>query len=174
MVLPFGLKNSPAIFSKIVIASFKHFIHKFIKVYFDDYIVYGIVKYHIQSLRMILDRCRQFYISLNLKKCIFCSPFGILLVHAVCWDGIPMDLSKIAIIVNLPRPSTVKQLRTTLGHTGCYRKFIRGYAEVTAPMEKLLKKYVKFQWNEKCQESLDVLKNKMVTAPILVFPSWKK
>ena len=81
-----------------------------------------------------------------------------------------MDPAKIMIIVDLPPPSTVKQLRTTLGHMGYYQKFIRGYAKVTVPMEKLLKKDVKFQWSEKFQESLEVFKNKRVIAHILVFP----
>ena len=85
-----------------------------------------------------------------------------------------MDPANIVIIVNLPPTLIVKQLRTNLGHMGYYRNFIKEYAEVTIPMEKLLKKDVKFQWNEKCQESLDVLINKMVTTPILVFPYWKK
>ena len=79
-----------------------------------------------------------------------------------------MDPTKITIIFNLPPPTSVKT--TTLGHTGYYRKFIHGYAKVTAPMEKLLKKDVKFQWNEQCQESLYVLKDNMVSSPILVFP----
>jgi hypothetical protein len=57
---------------------------------------------------------------------------------------------------------------------GYYKNFIRGYAQITTPLEKLLKKEVKFQWNEECQQSLDTLKKKMVTAPILVFPYWKK
>ena len=61
-----------------------------------------------------------------------------------------------------------------MGHTGYYRKFIRGYAEVTTRMEKLLKKDVKFQWNGQFQESLDAIKNNIVTTPILVFPYWKK
>ena len=62
-----------------------------------------------------------------------------------CWhDGILVDPSKIDIIVDLPPPATVKQLRTTLGHTRYYQKFIKGYADVTASMEKLLKKDVKF------------------------------
>ena len=74
------------------------------------------------------------------------------------------------IILDLPPPTIVKQLRATLGHTGYYRKFIKGYAEVTDPMEKLLKKDAKFQWKESFQESLNTLKNKMATAPILVFP----
>jgi hypothetical protein len=61
-----------------------------------------------------------------------------------------------------------------LGHTGYYQKFIKGYAHITTPMEKLLKKEAKFQWNEDCQKGLDVLKQKLVTVPILVFPDWKK
>ena len=84
----------------------------------------------------MLDKCRQHQISLNLKKCIFCAHFGILLSHIVCKQGLMMDPAKIAIIVNLQPPKSVKQLRTTLGHTGYYRKFIKGYAQITAPMEK--------------------------------------
>jgi len=56
-----------------------------------------------------------------------------------------------------------------MGHTRYYRKFIKSYAQITATMEKLLKKDVNFYWNEECQHSVDVLKEKMVTMPILVF-----
>ena len=105
-----------------------------------------------------------------MKKCIFFAPFGILLGHIVFIQGLMVDPTTIAIIVNIPAPNSVKQLRTVLGHTGYYRKFIKGYAKITSPMEKLLKKDVKFLWNEECQQSLDTLKEKMVTAPILVFP----
>ena len=112
--------------------------------------------------------------TLNLKKCIFCAPFGILLGHIVCKQGLMVDPAKIAIIVKFPPLKSVKQLCTTLGHTGYYRKFIKGYAQITAPMEKKLKKDIKFEWTPECQESLDILKEKMVTAPILVFPDWSK
>ena len=122
----------------------------------------------------MLEKCRQYHISLNLKKCIFCAPFGILLGHIVCRQGLMVDPAKIAIIVNLLAPKSFKQLRTVLGHTGYYRKFIKGYEKITTPMEKLLKKEVKFLWNEECQKSLDTLKEKMVTTPILVFPYWNK
>ena len=118
----------------------------------------------------MLDKCRQHQISLNLKKCIFCAPFGILLGHIVSKQGLMLDPMNIAIIVNFPPPKSVKQLRTMLGHTRYYRKFIKGYAQITAPMEKKLKKDIKFEWTPKFQESLDILKEKMVTAPILVFP----
>ena len=85
-----------------------------------------------------------------------------------------VDPANISIIVNLPAPNSVKQLRLVLGHTGYYRKFIKCYSKITAPMEKLLKKDVKLLRNEECQQSLDILKEKMVTAPILVFPDWTK
>jgi hypothetical protein len=85
-----------------------------------------------------------------------------------------VDTSKITIIVDLPPPSSIRQLRTVLGHTGYYKKFIKGYAQITTPMEKLLKKDSKFQWTEECQQSFNTLKQKMVIAPILVFPYWSK
>ena len=72
-----------------------------------------------------------------------------------------VDPVKVEISLDLPLPTSVTQLRSTLGHTGYYRKFIREYAEITAPMENLLKKDAKFEWNEDCQGSLDKLKNKM-------------
>ena len=155
-VIPFGIKNAPAIFSRIVVSSI-------------FWTVFGLVRDHIESLCMMLGRCRQYQIMLNSKKCIFCTRFGVLLGHVVCCDGILVDPTKFAIILYLPPPTSITQLISVLGHTGYYRKFIRGYAEITKPMEKILKKDAKFQWIEACQESLDKLKNKMATMPILVF-----
>ena len=128
----------------------KYFIHKFLEVYFDDWTVVGLVKDHIKILKMMLEWCHQYQISLNLRKCIFCAPFGALLGHVVYHDGILVDPTNISIILDLPPPTTVKKLRETLGHTGYYIKFIKGYVEVTAQMEKLLKKDTKFQWIEEC------------------------
>eukprot|EP00253_Pinus_taeda_P012726 PITA_12726 len=84
------------------------------------------------------------------------------------------DPAKMAVIINLEVPRSVKQLRAMLGHMGYYRKFIKSYAQITTPMKKLLKKDATLCWNEECQRSLDVLKEKMVIVPILVFPAWKK
>ena len=82
--------------------------------------------------------------------------------------------AKIAIIGDLPTPTTLNQLRVTLGHTRYSYKFIRGYTTITTPMEKLLKKNAKFEWNDECQCSLDTLKQKMVIAPISIFPDSTK
>jgi hypothetical protein len=94
--------------------------------------------------------------------------------HIVCKQGFLVDPAKIAAIVNLPAPKTVCQLREMLGHTEYYRKFIKGYAQIKTPMEKLLRKDTKYQWNYEFQLGLDTLKEKMVTTPILVFTDWGK
>lgn len=174
MVMPFGLKNASAIFSRVVITAFKDFIHKFLEVYFDNWTMFGLVKHHVESLHLMLDPCQRYQIMLNLKKCLLCAPFGILLGHVVCRQGLMVDPEKITVIINLEAPRSVKQLHATLGHTRYYRKLIKSYAQITVPMEKMLKKDVTFCWNEEFQKSLDVLKEKMVTTPILVFPDWKK
>jgi hypothetical protein len=82
--MSFGLKNPPMIFSKVVVAAFKEFIHKFLEVYLYDWKIFSLLKDHVELLCLILDKCRQYHISLNLKKCIFYAPFGILLGNVVC------------------------------------------------------------------------------------------
>ena len=116
ILMPFKLKNAPAIFSHIVIAAFKEFIHKFLEVYFDDWTMFGLVKRHVATLRLMLDTCQRYQIALNLKKCLFCVPFGILLGHVVCRQGLMVDPAKIVVIINLEVPRNVKQLRANLGH----------------------------------------------------------
>lgn len=100
--MPFGLKNAPAIFSGVVVAVFKEFIHKFLELYFDDWTVFGLVKAHVSNLHMMLDACRKHQIPLNIKKCIFCVPFIILLDHIVCRQGLMVDPAKMAVIINFP------------------------------------------------------------------------
>lgn len=83
-VMPFGLKNAFAIFSIIVVATFKEIIHKFLEVYLDDGTIFSLLQRHIKMLQLMLDICKQLQISLNLSKCIFYCPFNILFGHIVC------------------------------------------------------------------------------------------
>jgi hypothetical protein len=121
IVMPLGLKNPPTIFSRVVIVVFKEFIHQFLEVFMDNWIVYSLLKDHVEVLRLMLERCRKFQISLNIKKCIFGTPFGIFLGYIVCKQGLLVDPAKIAVIVNLPPLESVRQLRETLGHIVYYR-----------------------------------------------------
>ena len=84
-----------------------------------------------------------------------------------------VDPAKFVVIVNMPPPTSVKQLRSMLGHTGYYRRFIRRYANITGPLENLLKKDETFQWTPECDKAFETLKKKLIIAPILIFPNWE-
>jgi len=99
IVMPFRLKNVPMILSRAVILSFKAFIHKLLEVYFDDWTVLGLVKYHVANLHLMLNTCCRYQISLNLKKCIFYVPYGILFGHVIYKKGLMVDPMKIDFIV---------------------------------------------------------------------------
>jgi hypothetical protein len=83
-VMPFELKNTATIFSRVVVEAFKEFLHKFLESYFDGWTIFSLLKNNIECLRLMLDKCKQFQIALNLNKCIFFSPFGVLLGPIVC------------------------------------------------------------------------------------------
>ena len=125
-VMPFGLKNARVIFSRVVVVVFKEYIHKFLEVYFDDWTVFGLLKKHVEALRLMLAKCRQDQISLNLKKCIFCVPFGILLGQIVSRQGLMVYPAKIAIIVNLPPPNSVSSCALQLVTLGTTQNLSRG------------------------------------------------
>ena len=69
------------------------------------------------------------------------------------WDGISMDLEKIKAITDWPRPTSVTEIRSFLGLAGYYRRFVEGFSRIVAPMTKLTQKNVRFEWNEKCEDS---------------------
>ena len=133
--MPFVLKNAPTIFSRIVVKAFQEYIFKSMGVYFDNWTIYSMMKDHIKWLKLMLERCRQIQLSLNIKKCIFATPIGILLGHIVCKEGIKVDIAKIKVIVDLKAPVNAKKIRIFLGHIGYYRKFIRQYSDITYPLE---------------------------------------
>ena len=79
-VMPFAMKNAPTIFSRVVVAVFKYFIQKFLQVYMDEWTVYGLIRDHLDNLRLMLESCRQNQIALNSKTCIFVH-------HLACYWG---------------------------------------------------------------------------------------
>jgi hypothetical protein len=122
----------------------------------------------------MFDRFRELQISLNIRKCIFCVPHGNLLGHIVYREGVLVEPAKFVIIVNMPPPTSAKQLRSTLRHTGYYCRFIRRYANITTPLENLLRKDEMFRWTPKCDKAFGTLKEKLITTLIMKFPKWEK
>lgn len=142
--MPFGLKNSQVVFSYIVVQAFQNFIRKFLQVYLDDWTVYGLVIDHCDNLRLMFERCWQLRISLNIKKCVFVTPFGTLLGHIMCKEGLLLDPAKVVVNVGSGEPTSQSVVHRFLGHMGYYKKFIKGYAKIATPLEELLKHKISF------------------------------
>ena len=86
-------------------------------------------------------------------------------------DGITVDPNKIEAMVNWDRPTNVSEVRNFLGLAGYYRRFVEGFSRIAAPLTRLTRKNVKFEWNEECEKNSQELKRRLVTTPVFTIPS---
>ena len=86
-------------------------------------------------------------------------------------DGIQVDPQKIESVSEWPRPTTVTEVRSFLGLAGYYRRFVQNFSRITAPMTRLTQKNAKFVWSDTCENSFQLLKKKLTTAPVLTLPN---
>ncbi|GKB92882.1 reverse transcriptase domain-containing protein [Tanacetum coccineum] len=106
------------------------------------------------------------------KKSHFMVKKGIVLGHKISKKGIEVDKAKIDVIAKLPHPTTVKGIRSFLGHAGFYRRFIKDFSKISRPMTHLLEKNTPFIFSEECVQAFQTLKKKLTEAPILIAPDW--
>ena len=97
---------------------------------------------------------------------------GIVLGHRISARGIEVDKAKIEAIEKLPPPSSVKGIRSFLGHAGFYRRFIKDFSHIANPLSNLLVQGTPFEFDAQCMRAFSVLKDKLVSAPIVVAPDW--
>ena len=90
--------------------------------------------------------------------------------HMISCEGIKVDPSKIEAVMSWERPKTSTEVRSFLGLAGYYRRFVQNFAKIAIPLTKLTRKNEKFVWNEKCEESFQELKKRLVSAPVLALP----
>ncbi|KAI3776250.1 hypothetical protein L1987_46023 [Smallanthus sonchifolius] len=171
--MPFGLCNAPATFQRCMIAIFQDMVESSMEVFMDDFSVYGDSFDHcLGNLARMMKRCVETKLMLNWEKCHFMVTEGIVLGHKISRAGIEVDRAKIYTISKLPPPTSVKSIRSFLGHAGFYRRFIKDFSTITRPMTRLLEKDVPFVFDKECLQAFDFLKEKLVSAPILVSPDW--
>nr|GEW09101.1 reverse transcriptase domain-containing protein [Tanacetum cinerariifolium] len=123
-------------------------------------------------LEKILKRCENTNLCLNWEKSRFMVKEGIVLGHKISKKGIEVDKAKVDVITKLPRPATVKGIRSFLGHAGFYRRFIKDFSKIVRPMTRLLEKDTPFIFSPECVDAFRTLKTKLTEAPILVAPNW--
>ena len=173
-VMPFGLCNAPATFQRVMTRAFQDYLRQFMEIFLDDFCVFSTKADHEDKLARCFAKCKEYGISLNSGKCQFLVPLGKLLGHIVSKDGITTDPAKVYIILALPLPATVKDVRAFLGHVGYYRRFILDFALIASPLTTLLKNDEEQTWTNNCTRAFEDLKLKLATAPILVTPDWTK
>nr|GFB71826.1 reverse transcriptase domain-containing protein [Tanacetum cinerariifolium] len=99
---------------------------------------------------------------------------GIVLGHKISKKGIEVDKAKIKVISKLPHPTTVKGIRSFLGHARFFRRFIKDFSKISRPMTHLLEKNSPFIFSNECIQAFRTLKDKLTEAPILIAPNWDK
>ncbi|KAG8472899.1 hypothetical protein CXB51_034781 [Gossypium anomalum] len=171
LVMPFRLTNAPAVFMDLMNRIFRPYLDKFVVVFIDDILIYSKDDTeHAEYLRIVLQTLRDKQLYAKFSKIEFWLREVGFLGHIVSGDGIRVDPSKISAIVDWKPPKNVTEVRSFLGLAGYYRRFVNGFSIIAAPITRLLRKDVKFEWTEECQQSFEELKKLLTEAPVLVQP----
>nr|GEW98681.1 reverse transcriptase domain-containing protein [Tanacetum cinerariifolium] len=170
--MPFGLCNAPGTFQRCMMAIFHDMIKKTMEDFMDDFLFFGdSFSSCLSHLDTMLQRCEDTNLVLNWEKCHFMVKEGIVLGHKISKNRLEFDHSKVDVIAKLPHPTTVKGVRSFLGHAGFYRRFIQYFSKIARPMTHLLEKETPFVFKD-CIDAFETLKKKLTEALTLVVPDW--
>ena len=152
LVMPFGLTNAPTTFMDLMNRVFQPYLDRFVIVFIDDILVYsGSSEEHSEHLRIVLQTLRERQLYAKLRKCQFWLDMVTFLGHVISVEGVSVDPQKIEAVVNWKLPKNVSEVKSFLGLAGYYRKFVKGFSKIAAPLTKLTRKDVKYDWVDACQ-----------------------
>nr|GEZ10066.1 reverse transcriptase domain-containing protein [Tanacetum cinerariifolium] len=171
--MSFGLCNAPGTFQRCMMAIFHDMIKKTMEIFMDNFLVFrNSFSTCLTNLEKMLKRCEDTKLALNWEKSHFMVKEGIVLGHKISKKGIEVDKAKIEVILKLPHPTTIKGIRSFLGHVGFYRRFIKDFSKISRPMTHLLEKNSPFIFSNDCIQAFRTLKGTLTEAPILIAPNW--
>jgi hypothetical protein len=174
-VISFRLTNLLAYFMYLMNKVVMEYLYKFIMVLINDILVYSRnEEEHKEHLCLILKKFRDHRLYVMLSKCEFWLKQVAFLGHVKSKGGISIDPSKIQDVLSWNMPANVGDIQSFLGLAGYYRRFIEGFSKITKPMIKLLRKDKRFKWMPAYEASLQELKKRLATAPVLVMPDMEK
>ena len=174
-VLPFGLKQAPPLFQKMMNTILQDSIGKHVFVYLDDIVIFSNnFDEHLIHLRQILSLLKENNLKANISKCHFCLKQLKLLGRIVSEKGISTDPSLIEAMVNFPTPKSQTNVRSFLALCNHYRDFINHFADMSEPLSKLTRKTCTWVWGSEQIDAFDKLKQAMISTPVLAYPDWDK
>ena len=170
--MSFGLTNAPAHFMYLMNSVFMPELDKFVVVFVDDILVYSKnEEEHAEHLHIVLQHLREHKLYAKFSKYDFWLKEVQFLGHVISEDGISVDPSKIQDVLNWQAPTSVSEFRSFLGLAGYYRRFVPDFSKIARPMAELLKKGVRFNWDDKCEQAFQTLRKLLTSAPILAQPN---
>jgi len=155
---------------------FREWLDDFVVIYIDYILIYnGSLEGHVEHLEKVFQRLRENKLYAKFKKCEFEVTEVDFLKHKIIQEGLKMDDHKVKAILDWEPPKSVLALRAFLGLASYYRKFIKNFAKMAAPLTNLLKKSVEtYEWDGACNEAFETLKGILVKAPVLKLPNFDK
>ena len=173
-VLPFGLCNSPATFQRTMTHILRGLEWDICLVYIDDLIIFSrTFDEHLLHLEQVFKRLREANVRLKPSKCHFVQPEVEYLGHVVSSEGLKPNPAKIRAVQDFPVPTNVSGVKAFLGLCNYYRRFIKGFAQIASPLNKLTSKTVTFEWTPECQTAFETLKSALVSAPVPSYPTFE-
>ena len=165
-MMPFGLTNVPAAFMDLIYRVFQPYLDQFVVVFVDDILFYSQSEWeHEYHLRIMLQLLRDHQLYSKFSKYEFWLTEVRFLRHLVSASGVSVDPEKVEAVMSWERPKSVFEIHSFLGLAGYYRRFIEDFFRLAAPMMRLTRKEVKFDWDDRCEEEFQKLKSKLTTAP---------
>ena len=154
-----------------MVSIFLEYVENIIEVFMDDFSVYGDpFDKCLDNVTLVLKRCMETNLVLNWKKCHFMVYQGTILGHIISAKGIEVDKYKIDLICSLPPPTSMREVRSFLGHASFYRRFSKDFSKISRPLCRLLQKEVAFEFSEERIEAFKKLKELLTIAPIIQPP----
>ncbi|GAX73440.1 hypothetical protein CEUSTIGMA_g892.t1 [Chlamydomonas eustigma] len=173
-VMPFGLTNAPAAFMRQIMSHvLKAYLDKFVVCYLDDVLIYSKTEAeHLQPIKLVLEAFDRCNLKVKLPKCSFATSSTRFLGYLVSSQGHAADPKKTAAVADCPLPSNITSVRSFLGFTGFYRRFICDYAKIEAPLTDLTRSTVPFPpiLPPSAVDSFNQLKTALLFAPLLLIP----
>jgi len=170
--MPFGLRNAPATFQRLVRRVLSG-LERFTGAYPDDIIIFSSSwSEHVNHIKLVFDRIRSAGLTLKRAKCVFATAEVEFLGHKVGLGKVEPRRQTVKALLEFPRPSNPKQLRSYLGLAGYYRRFIPHFAELAACLTDLLRKGSKFTWTTQTESAFLDLKSRLASRPILRPPDF--
>ena len=173
--MPFGLKNAPSTFQRLMNTILSGLQGTRCLVYLDDIIIFAdSLESHNKKLLDIFKRLRESGLKIKPSKCEFLRREVMYLGHKISEKGAEPDESKIEAVMKFPQPKSARDIKSFLGLAGYYRRFIENFSSKALPLTQLLRKDSLFAWGTDQEESFNILKECLTKNPILSFPNFEK